>query len=69
MICILLASGRCEMIKRVEHPQRPHTFELIYDGTTYLMAAPDEFVTNEWLQALIESVSSGYNSNSVSRIF
>ncbi|XP_017774358.1 PREDICTED: uncharacterized protein LOC108561080 isoform X2 [Nicrophorus vespilloides] len=55
-----LINGACQGARRVHNFPRPHTFQLIVSGNTLHLAAPDEFVASEWLQALVHAASGVY---------
>ncbi|KAK9869654.1 hypothetical protein WA026_003402 [Henosepilachna vigintioctopunctata] len=55
-----LINGACQGACRLPHAPRPHTFQLIVDGKTLQLAAPDEYVASEWLQALIHAANEIY---------
>ncbi|KAL1497160.1 hypothetical protein ABEB36_008165 [Hypothenemus hampei] len=55
-----LINGACQGARRIVHSHRPHTFQLVVDGKTLLLAAPDEYVASEWLQKLIHAASGVY---------
>lgn len=55
-----LINGACEGARRV-FSARPHTFQLIVNGSALQLAAPDEYVASDWLQALIHAASGNYN--------
>lgn len=52
-----LINGSCQGARRVLNSVRPHTFQLIIEGKTLLLAAPDEYVASEWLQELVHAAS------------
>ncbi|KAJ8949469.1 hypothetical protein NQ314_008226 [Rhamnusium bicolor] len=56
-----LINGSCQGARRVFNSHRPHTFQLIIEGKSLLLAAPDEYVASEWLQELIHAASGTYN--------
>ncbi|XP_066260425.1 uncharacterized protein prd1 [Euwallacea similis] len=56
-----LINGACQGARRIFNSHRPHTFQLIVDGSTLLLAAPDEYVASEWLQELIHAASGLYS--------
>ncbi|CAH0558194.1 unnamed protein product [Brassicogethes aeneus] len=56
-----LINGSCQGARRVFNGHRPHTFQLIVEGKSLLLAAPDEYVASEWLQQLVHSASGTYN--------
>nr|XP_023023284.1 uncharacterized protein LOC111511501 [Leptinotarsa decemlineata] len=55
-----LINGSCHGARRVVNSPRPHTFQLIVEGKSLLLAAPDEYVTSEWLQELVHAASGTY---------
>lgn len=57
-----LLNGACHGAKRVHNCARPHTFQLILSGSVLFLAAPDEYVASEWLQALIHAATGVYSS-------
>ncbi|ENN77317.1 hypothetical protein YQE_06143, partial [Dendroctonus ponderosae] len=57
-----LMNGACQGARRVFNSHRPHTFQLIVEGNSLLLAAPDEYVASEWLQELIHAASGIYNN-------
>lgn len=52
-----LINGACQGAKRVYNCPRPHTFQLTIGNTVLHLAAPDEYVASEWLQALVQAAS------------
>nr|CAH7761794.1 unnamed protein product [Callosobruchus chinensis] len=57
-----LINGSCQGARRVFNSVRPHTFQLIVEGKSLLLAAPDEYVASEWLQELIHAASGAYTN-------
>ncbi|CAG9853881.1 unnamed protein product [Phyllotreta striolata] len=57
-----LINGACQGARRVVNSARPHTFQLIIEGKSLLLAAPNEYVASEWLQELVRAASGMYNS-------
>jgi pleckstrin family protein M 2 len=56
-----LINGSCQGAQRVFNCPRPHTFQLMIEGKTLHLAAPDEYVASDWLQCLVHAASGGYN--------
>lgn len=52
-----LINGACQGARRINHYPRPHTFQIIVEGKPLFLAAPDEYVASEWLQALVHAAS------------
>lgn len=52
-----LINGACQGAKRVYNCPRPHTFQLTIGSTILHLAAPDEYVASDWLQALVQAAS------------
>lgn len=52
-----LINGACQGARRFYHYSRPHTFQIMVDGTVLYLAAPDEYVASDWLQALVHAAS------------
>lgn len=52
-----LINGACQGARRIYHYPRPHTFQIIVEGKTLYLAAPDEYVASDWLQALVHAAS------------
>lgn len=52
-----LINGSCRGARRVYHYSRPHTFQIVVDKTVLYLAAPDEYVASDWLQALVHAAS------------
>ncbi|KAK5646949.1 hypothetical protein RI129_005413 [Pyrocoelia pectoralis] len=56
-----LINGACQGAWRIYNCTRPHTFQVQVGSTTLHLAAPDEYVASEWLQALVHAASKTYN--------
>lgn len=56
-----LINGACQGASRVYNCPRPHTFQLIVGSVNLHLAAPDEYVASEWLQALVHAASGTNN--------
>ncbi|KAB0797328.1 hypothetical protein PPYR_08322 [Photinus pyralis] len=56
-----LINGACQGAWRIYNCSRPHTFQVQVGLTTLHLAAPDEYVASEWLQALVHAASKTYN--------
>jgi pleckstrin family protein M 2 len=56
-----LINGSCQGAQRIFNCPRPHTFQLMIEGKTLHLAAPDEYVASDWLQCLVHAASGGYN--------
>ncbi|KAH8383520.1 hypothetical protein KR009_009075 [Drosophila setifemur] len=52
-----MALAECQGARRTNKSERPHCFEIMLKGELLQMAAPDEYVASEWLQALLQSAS------------
>uniref|UniRef100_A0A6B2EHW4 Putative pleckstrin similarity domain protein n=1 Tax=Phlebotomus kandelakii TaxID=1109342 RepID=A0A6B2EHW4_9DIPT len=52
-----IALTECQGARRAVNTTRPHCFELMLRTGTLQLAAPDEYVASEWLQALVQSAS------------
>lgn len=52
-----LINGACQGARRVYNYTRPHTFQVQVGTITLHLAAPDEYVASEWLQALVHAAS------------
>ncbi|XP_030374051.1 uncharacterized protein LOC115623711 [Scaptodrosophila lebanonensis] len=52
-----MALAECQGARRAVKSARPHCFEIMLKGEFLQMAAPDEYVASEWLQALLQSAS------------
>lgn len=59
-----MALAECQGARRAVKSARPHCFEIMLKGELLQMAAPDEYVASEWLQALLQSASGvSFNNN------
>ncbi|CAG9825381.1 unnamed protein product [Phaedon cochleariae] len=58
-----LINGCCQGARRVFNGGRPHTFQVIVEGKSLMLAAPDEYVASEWLQELVHAASGTYNQH------
>ncbi|BFF89006.1 uncharacterized protein DMAD_07859 [Drosophila madeirensis] len=52
-----MALAECQGARRTLKSERPHCFEIMLKGELLQMAAPDEYVASEWLQALLQSAT------------
>lgn len=52
-----LINGACQGARRIHNYPRPHTFQLVIGHTMLHLAAPDEYVASDWLQALVHAAS------------
>ncbi|KAH8243189.1 hypothetical protein KR032_005244 [Drosophila birchii] len=52
-----MALAECQGARRTVKSERPHCFEIVLKGEMLQLAAPDEYVASEWLQALLQSAS------------
>lgn len=52
-----MALSECKGARRALNAPRPHCFEILMKGYVIQLAAPDEYVASEWLQALVQSAS------------
>lgn len=53
-----MALAECQGARRAAKASRPHCFEIMLKDRILLqLAAPDEYVASEWLQALLQSAS------------
>ncbi|XP_050341084.1 uncharacterized protein LOC126767648 isoform X2 [Bactrocera neohumeralis] len=52
-----VALAECQGARRSLKAGRPHCFEIILKGQLLQLAAPDEYVASEWLQALLQTAS------------
>ncbi|GAB0093728.1 uncharacterized protein DMENIID0001_089020 [Sergentomyia squamirostris] len=52
-----IALTECQGARRAVNTTRPHCFELMLRTGTLQLAAPDEYVASEWLQALVQAAS------------
>lgn len=54
---MVLALYECKGARRAQTSNRPHCFELLLKTGFMQLAAPDEYVASEWLQALVQAAS------------
>lgn len=52
-----MALAECQGARRSLKAGRPHCFEILLRNQLLQLAAPDEYVASEWLQALLQSAS------------
>lgn len=52
-----VALAECQGARRALKTGRPHCFELLLRTGSLQLAAPDEYVASEWLQALVQAAS------------
>lgn len=52
-----IALTECQGARRTMTAGRPHCFEIFLKTGSLQLAAPDEYVASEWLQALVQSAS------------
>ncbi|XP_037955869.1 uncharacterized protein LOC119686490 isoform X2 [Teleopsis dalmanni] len=52
-----MALAECQGARRAINTGRPHCFEIMLKKELLQLAAPDEYVASEWLQALLQSAS------------
>lgn len=52
-----IALFECKGARRAAKSTRPHCFELLLKTGFMQLAAPDEYVASEWLQALVQAAS------------
>ncbi|XP_063708869.1 LOW QUALITY PROTEIN: uncharacterized protein LOC134837424 [Culicoides brevitarsis] len=52
-----VCAKECQGARRALNTGRPHTFELLLRTGSLQLAAPDEYVASEWLQALVQAAS------------
>ncbi|KAG5682341.1 hypothetical protein PVAND_011700 [Polypedilum vanderplanki] len=60
--------SECQGARRCTTANRPHCFEILLRSGSLQLAAPDEYVCSEWLQAVIQSASRIYDTNEKPRI-
>lgn len=65
MRALPLSGGGCIGAHRLgpPHSLRPHTFELLLGPLALQLAAPDEYVASDWLQALVQTASGLYSTS------
>lgn len=54
---LAIALFECKGARRATKSTRPHCFELLLKSGFMQLAAPDEYVASEWLQALVQAAS------------
>lgn len=54
---MVVAISECKCARRVVSSQRPHCFEIMLKSSVLQLAAPDEYVASDWLQAVVQSAS------------
>lgn len=54
---MVIALYECKGARRAAISNRPHCFELLLKTGFMQLAAPDEYVASEWLQALVQAAS------------
>lgn len=54
---LVFALYDCKGVRRATSSNRPHCFELLLSDGFMQLAAPDEYVASEWLQALVQAAS------------
>lgn len=54
---MVIALTECKGARRAVTSPRPHCFEIMLKTGTLQLAAPDEYVASEWLQAVVQSAS------------
>jgi hypothetical protein len=47
----------CQGARRAQQTGRPHCFEILLRTGSLQMAAPDEYIASDWLQALVQAAS------------
>lgn len=52
-----MALAECQGARRAVKTGRPHCFEILLKHEVLQLAAPDEYVASEWLQALVQTAS------------
>lgn len=57
---MVVAITECKCARRAAISQRPHCFEIMLKSTILQLAAPDEYVASEWLQAVVQSATGLY---------
>jgi hypothetical protein len=60
--------SECQGARRCVTANRPHCFEILLRSGSLQMAAPDEYVCSEWLQAVVQSASRIYDTNEKPKI-
>lgn len=54
---MVIALTECKGARRAVTSPRPHCFEIMLKSGILQLAAPDEYVSSEWLQAVVQSAS------------
>lgn len=54
---LVFALYECKGARRSTSSNRPHCFELLLHDGFVQLAAPDEYVASDWLQALVQAAS------------
>lgn len=54
---LVIALHECKGARRAMISNRPHCFEILLKSDFMQLAAPDEYVASEWLQALVQAAS------------
>lgn len=54
---LVIGINECKCARRAVTSQRPHCFEIMLKSSVLQLAAPDEYVASEWLQAVVQSAS------------
>lgn len=54
---MVIALTECKGARRAVSSARPHCFEIMLKTGILQLAAPDEYVSSEWLQAVVQSAS------------
>ena len=52
-----VALTECQGARRSMNSNRPYCFELLLRTGSLQLAAPDEYVASDWLQALVQAAS------------
>lgn len=54
---MVISMGECKGARHATNSPRPHCFEIMLKTGFLQLAAPDEYMASDWLQALIQSAS------------
>lgn len=54
---MVISLSECKGARRASNSPRPHCFEILLKTGFLQLAAPDEYVASDWLQALVQSAS------------
>lgn len=54
---LVIGMYECKGARRAATSSRPHCFELMLKAGFMQLAAPDEYVASDWLQALVQAAS------------